>query len=40
MGIYRQGIKFTITEIKLIIFQKDKKFKTDNWNGPFFIKSE
>ena len=31
MGIYRQGTKFTIREGKLTIFQKDNKYKTDNW---------
>ena len=40
MGIYRQGTKFTIREGKLTIFQKDKKYKTDNWYGRFFIESK
>ena len=31
MGIYRPGTKFTIREGKLTIFQKDNKYKTDNW---------
>jgi len=40
MGIYRQGTNFTIREGKLTIFQKDKKYKTDNWYGRFFIESK
>lgn len=40
MGIYRQGTKFTIREGKLTIFQKDEKYKTDNWYGRFFIESK
>ena len=40
MGIYRQGTKFTIREGKLTIFQKDKKYNTDNWYGRFFIESK
>lgn len=40
MGIYRHGTKFTIRDGKLTIFQKDKKYKTDNWYGRFFIESK
>jgi len=40
MGIYRKGTKFTIREGKLTIFQKDEKYKTDNWYGRFFIESK
>ena len=40
MGIYRKGTKFRIREGKLTIFQKDKKYKTDNWYGRFFIESK
>ena len=40
MGIYRQGTKFTIREGKLTIFQKDKKYLTDNWYGRFFIEGK
>lgn len=40
MGIYRLGTKFTIREGKLTIFQKDKKYKTDNWYARYWDVNE
>ena len=37
MGLFRKGTDFKIKDDKLVIFKKDKKYKTDNWYCRFSI---